>query len=469
MTSQAKLDAVVKSWIDAEETYSKGLADVMTLFVVPLRGDAGTKKEIIPREALPVIFGNIELLSQLSRDLLQNIKANSWNPESQSLTDPVEFWNVFLNFIPQLQTYRQYVENYDLALQTLNKYLTTKKMTDFLAQRSLWRPDIDLLAQLKTPTHHIRDLSLFVARAEKLVSLDDAMYHPLSQVSLTLAELNQILVEARTDAEHLLKLKDIEKRVSGLDSKFVSVGRRVIREGWLEKVNPKGKVQRRWFILLNDQMIWAASNTLKAGMALRGTVLLNSVLVKPMATNELGFEVVRMDKPKNYPLLAESVESKNRWMADITSIVERFLDAGRVNARLHSTETATASSTSPNEPLPSPRLSFGPNSSPASDRRSVYKSGAPSAISNSRLSLAVTPLSRGKGSAMPTSHFLSKNSSIDHKKLDLVDASVSEELRNRFQTLVSEVRDWPSSSDRMETSLLALERRLKLLETRRGF
>ena len=106
----------------------------------------------------------------------------------------------------------------------------------------------------------------------------------------------------------------------------------------------------------------------------------------------------------------------------------------------------------------------------AGSRRSEYKSGLGTGLSGSvsRLSVAVTPLNRQK-SAMPGSSqlLLSKtNAPPEYPKLDLVDTTVPEDLRNRFQALVAEARQWKTSTDKLESSLMGVERRLAVLEVR---
>ena len=468
--NSVKLAEMIKGFIESEEAYAKLLGDVQTLFVVPLRADAGTKKEIVPREALPSIFGNIELIAQLSQDLVQALRSNPlvWDAEKGRVVEPREFWATLFHFLPQMQSYRQYLENYEVAQQTMARYSASKKMQDFIQARTLWRPDIVLKTQLEAPTKHVRGMSLFVARCEKLTALDDASYMTLTKCSTILAELNNLLVEARTDAEHLLRLKDIEKRITGLGPKFASTGRRGLREGYLDKVNPKGKHQKRWFVLLNDQLLWAAPQSLKGGMALRGSLDLDKILVKPLVGKETGFEIVRMDNPKKYPMIAESVESRNRWVADLNSIVDQYLEQGKQQAKTHAPGSAEHLSIPSSAAAGSPRPMSGEvklSSSPQPGRRSEYRSGMLGNLGGSSSRLSGSPMlaARQKVSLQPSSPLLGKPV-VSDTKLDLVDDSVPQELRDRLQALVTQARQWTASSDRLEVSVKGIDRRLTVLE-----
>ena len=541
MYKRQKLIQLIQSFIQSETAYATALSDVLTLFVAPLRADAGTKREIVPREALPAIFGNLELLSQLSRDLVHTIKRSDgcWDAEQSRVRDPRAFWALLHAFIPQLQSYRQYLENYEVAQQALARHAACRKFQDFVAARALWRPDLALKAQLEAPTHHVRDISLFVARAEKLVSLDDPCYGVLSRCSVQLLELNNLLVEARIDAEHLLRLRELERRVHGTDGRLAQCGRRLLREGWLDKVNPKGKRQRRWFVLVSDQLLWAAPKAIGGGLALRGSLPLDAILVRPLAQQahrEHGLEVVRMDRPKQYPLLAESAELRDRWMADLNAIVEQYLQQGKEKARASiddlsnsissnsnsnsNSNSANSSNMNNNSPNASPLSSNSSSSlhshshggstprghqssSPAaamsapadqlrkggsfiglgagagsprpssldvpkksaSSKRLEYKSGFPAlGRSSDRLSVLGMPQSRGKPKSPLGPAFGAAQQQQERQSLDLEDPSVPDELRRRLQALVAEARDWGQRNERLESSLIGIDRRLTVLE-----
>lgn len=430
---------MIRKFLESEVEYNQILSETVQHFLLPLRLDSGTK--ILPRDVLPQVFLNIELLADTQKDILQSLRSAQTDPGAESPDgsigdiEPARFWATLLHFVPKLQSYRQYLENFDTAQKLLNKYSSSKGFQKFLDQQKLWKPSLNLQKGLEAPTQHVRNYSLFVARCEKLIALDDPLLAEISEAGRQLAELNTALVEFRSNAEHVTKLRDIAKRIKGLDSKFVESGRKVIREGFLEKRNPKGKVQRRWFVLVSDMLLWAAPRGIgQQGMEVKGTLPLNVALVTESSPDSLGFQIVRMDLHKNYHITAESLEIKNRWLADLKALVDDLLEAGKQEAKSQTASTSGSSSPKP------------------------AKRGEVERVNS------VNRLSR-----MPARNPGGRNSQKlevpkEHPKLDLVDLSVPEEYRMRFQALVAEARSWSTKSSEIDSKLRSMDRRLRVVE-----
>ena len=127
----------------------------------------------------------------------------------------------------------------------------------------------------------MRYYALTFKRLDKYTEPTHPAYQSLVKTNWLIEDLNQMLIDLRTDSEHLLKLQDLARRVSGLDPKVATHGGRLYREGWLEKVNPKGKVQKRWFILTRDHLYWTVKSSVGKSheLTVRGSCPLDCMLL----------------------------------------------------------------------------------------------------------------------------------------------------------------------------------------------
>jgi len=71
--------------------------------------------------------------------------------------------------------------------------------------------------------------------------------------------------EKTEEHANFLKLLEIQKRLDGFEQKLAAPSRVFLCEGPLMKLNPKRKLQLRYFFLFNDLLIWTKSKANKKG------------------------------------------------------------------------------------------------------------------------------------------------------------------------------------------------------------
>ena len=122
----------------------------------------------------------------------------------------------------------------------------------------------------------------------------------------------------------------------------------------MSKINPRGKVQSRYFILLNDSLIWCKPKAMKKnryqfkgtaeppslsislsaradqwcdGTLRVGSVSLQASIVRDASDKgENRFELINLHTKKIYALVAESPYSKKIWMEHINTLISAFLN-----------------------------------------------------------------------------------------------------------------------------------------------
>jgi RhoGEF domain len=397
--------------LESEHEYIGKLEIMIERFLKPLRLKENAK--VVPRNALATLFYNVELLYSLNVDLCKRLQkafddeldrqAESMlqleesddnddnNDEKNSLLYAVAA--TFLSIAAQLQSYRQYIDNFDDAEALHDKLVREKRFSEFVAKQLSSDASADaqicsasdLLSLLREPTVRVRSYAISLRRLMKFVDAGEPGHQKLNDAALLLAGLNAHLTESRTNSEHVHKLRDIQKRVSGLDNSFATIGRRVVREGWLEKMNPKGKVQRRLFILVSDMLIWAAPKGMGSGsstkLSVRGSCPINVALVKDLEHQERAFQVVRMDVAKNYHLIAPDASVKARWVDDLRKLVDSACGVGASLSPASSAspqpqqhDSADMSSVSPMQTRSRPPSSLSSIAPPGSSASSSYSS-----------------------------------------------------------------------------------------------
>eukprot|EP00010_Vexillifera_abyssalis_P007522 CAMPEP_0201547508 /NCGR_PEP_ID=MMETSP0173_2-20130828/3984_1 /ASSEMBLY_ACC=CAM_ASM_000268 /TAXON_ID=218659 /ORGANISM="Vexillifera sp., Strain DIVA3 564/2" /LENGTH=307 /DNA_ID=CAMNT_0047956577 /DNA_START=284 /DNA_END=1207 /DNA_ORIENTATION=+ len=236
----------------------------------------------------------------------------------------------------QFQSYKQYLDNFDVASNELSKQ--HKKITEFEVKNNIAKRSATASTQLahllEFPMSRLRYYALTFRKIQKFSQPDASCNRVLDDAVTVLVDLNEYLSLSRRASEHLHKLSDLVKKVSGLDRSFVKPGRLLLREGMLSKVNPKGKVQNRLFVLTSDTLIWAEKKGLGSnGYNLRGKLPLNSALVNSLPDNETlrhyKFQVVRMDTQKNYTLFADTAKQKERWFKELQAAINKLFEQSK--------------------------------------------------------------------------------------------------------------------------------------------
>lgn len=156
---------------------------------------------------------------------------------------------------------------------------------------------------------------------------------PLLNAIKKMEEITTQINDHRRDVENMQMLTTIQRQLDGLDIKLAEPGRCFVREGTLLKVNPRGKVQARHFILLSDMLIWAKGKNgisiKKSHLQYKGMLRLDLAVVRdtPSEKKQLHkFQIIKLDSKKIYNLVAETAELKKQWIADVDELINMWLE-----------------------------------------------------------------------------------------------------------------------------------------------
>jgi hypothetical protein len=90
-----------------------------------------------------------------------------------------------------------------------------------------------------------------------------ADYEPLKMALERLENVAMSVNERKAVKENADRLIELQKRIDGYPGKLNEPGRYYLHQGFMEKINPKGKIQARYFFLFSDMLVWCKPKNMK--------------------------------------------------------------------------------------------------------------------------------------------------------------------------------------------------------------
>eukprot|EP01098_Paradermamoeba_levis_P003190 TRINITY_DN1484_c0_g9_i1.p1 TRINITY_DN1484_c0_g9~~TRINITY_DN1484_c0_g9_i1.p1 ORF type:complete len:304 (+),score=81.93 TRINITY_DN1484_c0_g9_i1:213-1124(+) len=127
--TQTHRDRVAQEILKTEQLYLKNLSTLVKVFLMPLRAAVSEGNEIITTVEIRKIFSDIEVIININHELLRELE-----PRIQNWSSTQCLGDVFLNMSKFLKVYTQYVNNYNIALATINECKQNTKFWKFLQE-----------------------------------------------------------------------------------------------------------------------------------------------------------------------------------------------------------------------------------------------------------------------------------------------------------------------------------------------
>jgi RhoGEF domain/SOS1/NGEF-like PH domain len=275
------------------------------------------------------IFYNIELIQNVNAGLLSKLTL-CWDEQKDLDGSQITgLGEIFLEIADNLRVYSQYCNNHASAVEALMRCRAKhSKFAAFLDAIVIEERPVDLRDYLIKPAQRICKYPLLIREVLKHTPDDHVDAVPLRSTQDKLQAVTRQINQTKRQFENREKIESIARSLEGLKGqKLQQPGRVFYREGVLQKVNPKGKVQSRHFYLFSDILIWAKKQAVGNKASFKGVLYLDLAVVRECQDKRgaHAFQIVRMDTKKIYTLLAESDELKRAWMKDVGRIVNRYL------------------------------------------------------------------------------------------------------------------------------------------------
>ena len=319
-----------------EKTYVQDLNYIVEEWLKPLRAS-----EIIPRGQLPDIFSNIELILSVNSELNDKLnKCLTSFPEGTPGEKITGFGEIFESQSRLLVCYHQYCSNHSNALAAVAQARKqSSKFEAFVQEKE--GTGLSLGSYLIKPVQRICKYPLLFRELLKFTPNDHPDHEPLENAFRVLNDVTLQINEIKRQAENLSKLHDIAHQISGFPGNIVDEDRVFVKEGTMDKINPKKKVQERYFFLFSDIIVWCEKGGVKKKVcSYRGQLSMDSTLVKqpdpvrdkapkgliPGNLLPLSFQLVQMAKQKVYTLVARDEKEMKEWMSACENVISGHLE-----------------------------------------------------------------------------------------------------------------------------------------------
>ncbi|KAI8380067.1 Dbl homology domain-containing protein [Blakeslea trispora] len=255
-------ETLIESLLTSEQAYVESLELVMRMFLTPLRKDTnhssfsflGMKKMVCTEREFRWLFGNFEELVLAHRMILNSLeeRLRIWGP-TQILSD------VFQSWFPHLESYRIYLDNYDIALTTyerLTRYPPFKKFIDNAHKDKSLRGST-LVSLIQLPIGCIDRYTEIITRLSDNTSSMHPDFTGLQKCKAWIQQFHQSLEKKLQDADNVDQVMMIHQALVNAPI-TVRAERRLVMQGQLSRVvlNTRSLGEERHYILFSDLLVF---------------------------------------------------------------------------------------------------------------------------------------------------------------------------------------------------------------------
>eukprot|EP01133_Synstelium_polycarpum_P021330 gene21330-25617_t len=291
-------DKVAKEIYDTEQLYVRNLEVIVQYYLKPLRT---VNPPLVSPKSLHVIFGHIEDLLTVNRELLNSIqdRMTTWFSNKR-------MGDIFLKLAPYLKMYTEYVSNYDKAITKLKQKSDESK--DFAV----------FLKKISTDSAFGLDLTSLLIMPVQRIPREFGDYPVIQEALAKVSEVADHINESIREKQNSEKILSIQRRFTGYVPPLLAPLRTFIREGYLTKICRK-EPKKRWFILFSDALVYGTKTETQVANPIyrfhKLLLLVNSRIVNlDEKDTKYKFSFQLIHTTKSFTVFADNVEDKNVWI-----------------------------------------------------------------------------------------------------------------------------------------------------------
>ena len=335
VASPSKRDRLVYELYTTEISYVNSLAILVHEYIKPLRN-----YNIISREELSSVFGNLELIYDLHVSLLDSFEAaiTSYSASDTTVAPLLEaVLPLFAQYYPPFCSVFSGARDVIALLRAHNS-----PFASFFLQRCQLHGGRDIFFYLIMPIQRLPRYELLLNELAGKTKKSHPDAASLSSVAAAMgttnARVNDLLAQAADKGSRRGKKESSGSGSAGLDMYMSEPTRRIIWEAPISLRTP-GRVL--WGVLFNDSFVVGEKVTPNAAKA--GALFLAELETKldttwvedledldPSTINNDAFEVYTPSR--SYFLYAGSSDSKSSWIRALQTTIDEFMAIDRVDA-----------------------------------------------------------------------------------------------------------------------------------------
>jgi len=303
----------VREIYDTEKSYVASLDLLVKYYLKPMR-----QQNIVPKPKVAFIFGNVEHILIINRELLETLEKRiaTWNEDSV-LGDAMN------KLIPWLRLYSEYCSNFHNVTALVLKLSEKSSFAEFLNRQKDTNNILDLPSLLIMPIQRIPRYKMLLEQVVKFTPETHHDYKALMNALERVSEVALLVNESVRKKQNLEQLAELEKRLMGKYPKnMTQAGRVLIHEGELTKLCRKVP-KKRYFFLFNDLLLYGVANPLNRTYIIHRTISLLAGRIIPVDDSDKvknGFKII--SKEKSFLVWADTPEEKLSWTAKIEAAKE---------------------------------------------------------------------------------------------------------------------------------------------------
>jgi len=256
--NQPKRTEIFREIVSSERTYVNALTELHDNWYLPLMEAIKYRKPIIPQKEINNIFTISEGILCLHQNLLKALESalTDWD-ENQTIGD------IFIRNANALKLYTEYINRYNISVETLNVVITQPLFQEFTRSRTRGNPAHVLTSLLIQPVQRIPRYEMLLKDLLKCTWISHPDYENLEIAVEKIVEAAAFNNEQKRKAECLMRLLEIQNELKEVIQIHQS-GRDIIKEGQIKipkqsmLSQKKGKKRKTvHYCLTNDNLlIW---------------------------------------------------------------------------------------------------------------------------------------------------------------------------------------------------------------------
>jgi hypothetical protein len=304
-----------KEILSSEQSYVTSLQRLFDVWINPL------EKKYLSEEDSRLLFSNIAIIKQFNENLLKQLqeRMKSWNDETTLIGD------ILVQMSPYLKTYRIYCDNYDKAIQTLERLKQKKNIAAFCKQAEAACGGFTLPFFLIMPVQRIPRYMLLLKELLSRTAESHPDYQNLTKALQMIETIAEHVNKSVKEAERLRLLENLlKKNFMGLQE-LMEPHRHLLLECEL-RTNVKsrdGKHDCDYILVFNDcfAFLAEAKNTKQVELVLKFDICW---------IREGSGDIIEIVTPETVIQVTTNKESKKMWYEEIDKAVNDWLSRRKV-------------------------------------------------------------------------------------------------------------------------------------------
>jgi len=328
---------VEKEIVASERSYVRSLNTLIEQFIHPLKA-----KGIVDVQDMLQLFQNIELLYGFHGVFLIDLQKKD-----------KQIHVTFERMADFLKMYTQYINGYDLAMETINKLSKKSKFRKFL-QATQTSVGQSLMSFLIMPVQRIPRYVLLLKELIKHTQPGDLQLEPLQRSLDKVTDIAAYVNEQKRQMESRATLLHIAHKLSNVGSfELFKPNRHHVKQGTLYSFHHKMTRRRdHQFMLFTDVVLWASTGYTLESTADLMHLKLDEISVTFKDQQYYGFRLHVPDTEKRFSTVfkkgkpptffAQDAATQKEWCAAIRETVSEYVErnTARRQRRIDATSRA---------------------------------------------------------------------------------------------------------------------------------